>query len=83
MIAVIKKAKSDFGLRALSIAAKVSHHTLSNIIAGKPVSDRQLIAIDAAAAETRYPGIASHLRACGPCSEDFEGLLAAVVVADN
>ncbi|MBY9075483.1 hypothetical protein K1X13_11690 [Nocardioides sp. WL0053] len=28
--------------------------------------------------EQRYPGIAAHLRACGPCNEDFEGLLAAV-----
>jgi hypothetical protein len=28
--------------------------------------------------EQRYPGIATHLRACGPCREDFEGLLAAV-----
>lgn len=27
--------------------------------------------------EHRYPGVAEHLRACGPCSEDFEGLLAA------
>ena len=29
-------------------------------------------------AEQRYPGIAVHLSACGPCGEDFEGLLAAV-----
>jgi hypothetical protein len=29
-------------------------------------------------AEERYPGIAAHLRACGPCGEDFEGLLAAI-----
>jgi hypothetical protein len=29
-------------------------------------------------AERRYRGIAAHLRACGPCGEDFEGLLAAV-----
>jgi hypothetical protein len=29
-------------------------------------------------AEQRYPGIAAHLRACGPCGEDFDGLLAAV-----
>ena len=29
-------------------------------------------------AEQRYPGIAAHLCACGPCGEDFEGLLAAV-----
>jgi hypothetical protein len=28
--------------------------------------------------EERYPGVAAHLRACGPCGEDFEGLLAAV-----
>ena len=26
----------------------------------------------------RYPGVAAHLAACGPCSEDFRGLLAAV-----
>ena len=29
-------------------------------------------------AEQRYPGIAAHLCACGPCGEDFEALLAAV-----
>ena len=28
--------------------------------------------------EERYPGVAAHLRACGPCSNEFEGLLAAV-----
>jgi hypothetical protein len=28
--------------------------------------------------EQRYPGIAAHLQACGPCGEDFEGLLAAI-----
>ena len=26
----------------------------------------------------RYPGVAVHLAACGPCAEDFTGLLAAV-----
>ena len=31
-----------------------------------------------AAGERRYPGIAAHLAACGPCGEDFDGLLAAV-----
>ncbi len=31
-----------------------------------------------AQAEQRYPGVAVHLRACGPCGEDFEGLLAVV-----
>jgi hypothetical protein len=30
-------------------------------------------------AARRYPGIAAHLAACGPCGEDFHGLLAAVV----
>jgi hypothetical protein len=33
---------------------------------------------DGEPAEQRYPGIAAHLRACGPCGEDFEALLAAV-----
>jgi len=32
-------------------------------------------------AEQRYPGIAAHLRSCGPCGEDFEGLLAAIGTA--
>lgn len=31
-----------------------------------------------AEAVRRHPGIAAHLRACGPCDEDFEGLLVAV-----
>jgi len=26
----------------------------------------------------RYPGVAVHLAACGPCGDDFAGLLAAV-----
>ncbi|HUN34743.1 MAG TPA: hypothetical protein VMU95_22305 [Trebonia sp.] len=26
----------------------------------------------------RYPGVAAHLAACGPCGEDFSGLLRAV-----
>jgi len=29
-------------------------------------------------AASRYPGVAAHLRACGPCGEDFAGLLLAV-----
>jgi hypothetical protein len=37
----------------------------------------ELAAGDAAAAG-RYPGIAAHLRACGPCGDDFDALLAAV-----
>lgn len=37
----------------------------------------ELVAADAAA-EERYPGIAAHLKACGPCSEDFTGLLAVI-----
>ncbi len=36
-----------------------------------------LIAADRDAA-SRYPGVAAHLAACGPCGEDFKGLLAAV-----
>jgi hypothetical protein len=29
-------------------------------------------------AARRYPGVAAHLAACGPCGEDFQGLLAAI-----
>ena len=29
-------------------------------------------------AARRYPGVAAHLLACGPCADDFEGLLLAV-----
>jgi hypothetical protein len=36
-----------------------------------------LVAADAPA-EQRNPGIEAHLRACGPCGEDYEALLAAV-----
>jgi hypothetical protein len=37
----------------------------------------------AGATERRYPGVAAHLRACGPCGEDFAGLLAAVTGATS
>jgi len=33
------------------------------------------LAASDANAEERFPGIAAHLRACGPCGDDFEGLL--------
>lgn len=33
---------------------------------------------DREAAETRFPGIVAHLAECGPCGDDFAGLLAAV-----
>jgi hypothetical protein len=36
-----------------------------------------LVAADQGAAD-RYPGVAAHLAACGPCGDDFAGLLAAV-----
>lgn len=32
--------------------------------------------------EQRYPGVAAHLRSCGPCLDDYQGLLAAVREAD-
>jgi hypothetical protein len=40
-----------------------------------------LVAVDPAAAERSYPGIVAHLRACGPCGEDFCGLLASVTAS--
>jgi hypothetical protein len=41
-----------------------------------------LVGADIAAAE-RYPGVAAHLAARGPYSEDFAGLLAAVAGSAN
>ena len=32
--------------------------------------------------EMRYPGVAAHLRACGPCGDDFEGLLLTIRETD-
>jgi hypothetical protein len=37
-----------------------------------------LAVADPTVAERRHPGIAAHLRACGPCAEDLAGLLAAI-----
>jgi hypothetical protein len=31
--------------------------------------------------EVAYPGVGAHLQACGPCGEDFQGLLVAVAGA--
>lgn len=36
-----------------------------------------LLAADADAAQ-RFPEVAAHLRACGPCAEDLEALLGAL-----
>jgi hypothetical protein len=38
----------------------------------------ELVLADPAEAERLYPGVAAHLRACGPCAEDLAGLLAAI-----
>ena len=46
-------------------AMEILHVYVDLVAAGEP-------------AEQRCPGIAAHLRACGPCGEDFEALLAAV-----
>jgi len=38
----------------------------------------ELAAADPRAAAGRYPEVAAHLSACGPCAEDLAGLLAAI-----
>ena len=43
----------------------------------------EAVARDPAAAATRWPGVAAHLRACGPCGQDFDGLLAAIEDVTN
>jgi hypothetical protein len=49
LIGLIRQAKNEFGLRALSAAAKVSHHQVSAAIAGSSVPDRLLIRVGKAA----------------------------------
>jgi hypothetical protein len=46
-------------------AAEMLHMYTELVAAGEPAGQR-------------YPGIAAHLQACGPCDEDFDGLLAAL-----
>ncbi len=36
------------------------------------------LAAEGAAPAESFPGVAAHLEACGPCGEDFTGLLAAL-----
>ncbi len=36
------------------------------------------ILVDGGDPETRMPGVAVHLATCGPCAEDYQGLLAAI-----
>jgi hypothetical protein len=31
--------------------------------------------------ERRFPGVTAHLAACGPCADDFQGLLSALRMA--
>ena len=51
-----------YGLRR---AMEILHIYAELVAAGEP-------------AEERYPGVAAHLRACGPCGDDCDGLLAAL-----
>jgi hypothetical protein len=38
----------------------------------------EIAVADPCGAEQRYPEVAAHLRACGPCAEDLEGLLSVI-----
>jgi hypothetical protein len=58
LITAIKRAKADFGLRALSAAAKVSHHRVNDAISGKRVADRLLISLSTAATAMRGRALA-------------------------
>jgi hypothetical protein len=42
-----------------------------------------LVADDPVEAEERYPGVAAHIRACGPCATDLAGLLELLRSADT
>jgi hypothetical protein len=49
LIAVIKAARKHFGLRQLSTAAKVSHHSVSDVMRGDAVSNQLLVNLSNAA----------------------------------
>jgi hypothetical protein len=34
-------------------------------------------------AERGYPGVTAHLRACGPCDDDYDGLLLTIRETDD
>ena len=51
-------------------ATEILHVYAELVAAGEPAGQR-------------YPGIAAHLHACGPCGEDFGGLLAAAARRDT
>ncbi len=57
--------QTDPGDVGCAEAMEMLHVYAGLLVAGAPAADR-------------YPGIAAHLRACGPCEDDFEGLLALV-----
>jgi hypothetical protein len=42
------------------------------------LSYAEIAVADPRATKQRYPGVAAHLRACGTCAKDLEGLLAAI-----
>jgi hypothetical protein len=41
------------------------------------------LVVSGADPEKELPGVAAHLRSCGPCNDDFQGLLAAARLADG
>jgi hypothetical protein len=43
----------------------------------------ELAAADPGTAEQRYPGVAAHLTACGPCVMDLAGLIELLRSADT
>jgi transcriptional regulator with XRE-family HTH domain len=53
LISVIKLAKKDYGLRQLSLEAKISHHRINDLIRGIPIPDRVLIALSNSAHSLR------------------------------
>ena len=42
----------------------------------------ELLRDSAPAARIHYPDVAAHIRSCGPCAEDLDGLLAALDATD-
>ncbi|HJY58283.1 MAG TPA: hypothetical protein VJ418_18030 [Streptosporangiaceae bacterium] len=79
----VRKADGERRERVVGVQQRLVGHARLARMAGAvlPAGGRCLVR-DAGHGD-RYPGIAAHLRTCGPRGEDFETLLAAVRDAAN
>ena len=62
--------------------ALLLHTDPADIGCGQAMTMLHVYADLGSAGKAKYPGVAAHLAACGPCSDDLNGLLAAMDASD-